>query len=135
ALKEFPQFQEYYKAYLAPAKSKETINKEFEKIKSSWASKHYLKGDGLKQQWYLPETDVSDWKTMNIPAWWQDKGEENFNGAVWFRKTFDLPENHSGDFTLMLNQIDDYDITWVNGHQVGESYGNQNWRYYQVPKN
>lgn len=134
ALKEFPQFQEYYKAYLAPAKSKETINKEFEKIKPSWKSKHYLKGDGLKQQWYLPETDVSDWKTMNIPAWWQDKGEENFNGAVWFRKTFDLPENHNGDFTLMLNQIDDYDITWVNGHQVGESYGNQNWRYYQVPK-
>ncbi len=136
ALEEFPQFQEYYKAYLAPAKSKETINKEFEKIKSSWETKHYLKGNGLKQKWYLPETDVSDWKTMNIPAWWQDKGEENFNGAVWFRKTFDLPENHQGDtFHLVLNQIDDYDITWVNGHKVGESYGNLNWRYYSVPKN
>ncbi len=134
ALKDFPQFQEYFQEYLAPGKSKATIAKEFAKLKPSWEVKYYLKGNGLKQKWYLPETDVSNWKIMNIPAWWQDKGETDFNGAVWFRKTFDLPEDAKGEnFNLMLNQIDDYDIAWVNGHKVGESYGNQNWRYYSVP--
>jgi sialate O-acetylesterase len=73
---------------------------------------------------------------MEIPAWWEDKGMNDFDGAVWFRKTFDLPDNFTGDaFPIALNQIDDYDIVWVNGQKVGEGYGNQNWRNYGVPAN
>ena len=73
---------------------------------------------------------------MEIPSWWEDKGLTDFDGAVWFRKSFDFPENFKGDtFHLALNQIDDYDIVWINGQKVGESYGNQNWRNYKVPAN
>jgi sialate O-acetylesterase len=136
SLSGFPQFQHYYQEYLKPGKSFEEITAEFEKIKPRWEKDYYLKGKGLEEKWYLPETDISDWKTMEIPNWWEDKGLGDFDGAVWFRKSFDLPENFKADsFPLALNQIDDYDIVWVNGQKVGEGFGNQNWRNYKVAAN
>jgi sialate O-acetylesterase len=134
SLAKFPQFGDYYKSYLAPAKSFKEVTSEFEKSKSGWEEKYYLKGKGMDEKWYLPETNVTDWKTMDIPAWWEDKGLDDFDGAVWFRKTFDLPPGFKADaFSMALNQIDDYDIVWVNGNKVGEGFGNVNWRNYSVP--
>lgn len=134
ALSKFPQFHNYYRENLEPGKSFKEVNDAFEKWKPGWEATYYLKGKGFDQKWYLPETNVSDWKTMEIPSWWEDKGLKDFDGAVWFRKSFDLPDNFKADsFPLALNQIDDYDIVWVNGKKVGESYGNQNWRNYKVP--
>lgn len=136
ALSTFPQFNSFYKTYLAPAKSFKEITAAFEKNKPEWQAKYYLKGQGIENKWYLPETNVADWKTMEIPAWWEDKGLADFDGAVWFRKTFDLPQNFKEEaFRLALNQIDDYDMVWVNGKKVGEGYGNQSWRNYSVPAN
>lgn len=132
----FPQFSAYHKAYLAPAKSFKTITEAFEKIKPEWEKNYYWKGQGIDKKWYLPQTDISDWKTMEIPAWWEDAGLADFDGAVWFRKNFDLPENFKEDtFHVALNQLDDYDMVWVNGQKVGEGFGNLNWRNYKVPAN
>ena len=136
AIKQFPQFDGYYKENLLPGKSFKEVTAAFEKMKPSWEKKYYLKGEGIAQKWYLPETDVSDWKSMEVPNWWEDNGYKDFDGAMWFRKNFDLPENFKGDtFNLQLNQIDDYDITWINGKKIGEGYGNLNWRNYKVPAN
>lgn len=136
AIKPFSQFNSYYKENLFPNKSFKEVTAEFAKIKPSWEKNYYLKGQGIDQKWYLPETDVSDWKTMEVPNWWEDNGYKDFDGAMWFRKNFDLPGNFKADtFNLQLNQIDDYDITWVNGKKIGEGYGNLNWRNYKVPSN
>jgi len=134
AIATFPQFSNYHKNYLAPAKSFKAITEAFEKIKPEWQKNYYWKGQGIYKKWYLPETDITDWKTMEIPAWWEDAGLADFDGAVWFRKNFDLPKNFKEDtFHLALNQLDDYDIVWINGQKVGEGYGNLNWRNYKVP--
>jgi sialate O-acetylesterase len=136
AIKQFSQFNSYYKENLFPNKSFKEVTAAFEKIKPSWEKNYYLKGKGIDQKWYLPETDVSDWKTMEVPNWWEDNGYKDFDGAMWFRKNFDLPENFKADtFNLQLNQIDDYDITWINGKKIGEGYGNLNWRNYKVSAN
>lgn len=134
ALAEFPQFESYHKAWLAPGLSAAEINRQFEKKKDQWSRKHYLIGPGLDEKWFLPETEVSDWEEMILPAKWEDQGLPGFDGAVWFRKEFDLPDNFQADhYVLRLAQIDDHDIAWVNGHRVGETYGNLNWRNYTVP--
>ena len=136
ALSKFSQFRSHYNEYLAPGKSFKEVTAAFDKMKPEWEAEYYLKGKGIEQKWYLPGTNISDWKTMEIPSWWEDKGLTDFDGAVWFRKSFNFPENFKGDtFHLALNQIDDYDIVWINGQKVGESYGNQNWRNYKVPAN
>jgi sialate O-acetylesterase len=134
ALSPFPQFAPFCNKYLQPAKSFKEVTAAFEKIKPGWEATHYLGGEGLRNKWYLPTTDVTNWKAMEIPAWWEDKGLADFDGAVWFRKTFDLPPNFKGTvFPLHLNQIDDYDIVWVNGTKIGEGFGNINWRNYNIP--
>ncbi|ACU02982.1 sialate O-acetylesterase [Pedobacter heparinus] len=134
ALSPFPQFKPYADAYLAPAKSFKEITTAFEKMKPEWEQKYYWKGKGMEEKWYLPETDISTWKTIEVPSWWEDQELPGFDGAVWFRKSFDLPKDFKAEhFLLQLNQIDDYDMVWINGVKVGEGFGNQNWRNYQVP--
>jgi sialate O-acetylesterase len=134
ALSGFSQFDSFYKEYLAPGKSFKEITAVFEKMKPEWESGYYLRGQGIEQEWYLPRTDISDWKTMEIPSWWEDKGLTDYDGAVWFRKSFDLPADFKEDsLVLALDQVDDYDIMWINGQKVGEGYGNLNWRNYKVP--
>jgi sialate O-acetylesterase len=136
ALKKFPQFSSYYKQYLTPGKSFKEMTATFEKMKPAWQKKYYLKGRGFDEKWYLPETDISDWKTTEVPGWWEEKDDTDFDGAMWYRKNFDLPKDFKSDtFLLQLNQIDDYDIVWINGNKVGEGFGNLNWRNYKVPAN
>src|SRR5690606_22634944 len=86
--------------------------------------------------WFLPHTDISSWNTMEIAGntWEEEENLKDFDGAVWFRKNFDLPDEFEGDSLLLqLLQIDNHDITWVNGHRIGETFGRHNHRNYQVP--
>jgi len=135
AIHQFSQFDNYYNEYLAPKKSFKELTDEFEKIKPDWKKNQYLKDDpGLEQHWYQPSTNTTDWKTMEIPAYWEDKGLPDYDGSVWFRKEFDLPKDtKTGYFNINLGQINDYNIAWVNGHKIGETYGNLNYSNYFVP--
>ncbi|HVU58944.1 MAG TPA: sialate O-acetylesterase [Puia sp.] len=135
ALHAFPQFEVYYREYLAGGQSFSTMTKAFEKMKPEWEKNYYKKDDpGFEQQWYLPGTDTSGWKTMELPGYWEDKGLADYNGSVWFRRSFDVPVGYKKEgMWVGIGQVDDYDITYVNGHKVGESFGNQNYRNYFVP--
>jgi sialate O-acetylesterase len=135
AIHEFPQFDNFYNTYLKPHKSMKKITEDFDKIKSSWNKKYYLKNDpGLEHQWFKPETDISDWKTMNQPSHWEDNELKDYDGSVWFRKSYDsFPRNFMGRANISLGQVDDYNICWVNGVKVGEGYGNQNLYSYEIP--
>ena len=134
AIHQFPQFDSYYNTFLAPNKSMSQMKADFEKAKPTWEKQYYTVNDpGLEQQWYKPDTDTSDWQTMNLPGYWEDKGLPDYDGSVWFRRTFDLPPNFKGAFRFGVGPVDDYDIAWVNGVKVGETYGNQNLRSYSVP--
>ncbi len=135
AIKQFPQFDGFYNAYLGPKKTMKQLGDEFDKIKASWEKDYYLKDDpGLTNEWYKPTTDTSDWKPIRVPGYWEDKELPNYDGSVWFRRSFDLPDNYKGEgFRISLGQVDDYNITWVNGHKVGETMGNLNSSGYNIP--
>ena len=132
ALKPFPQFQEVLNKMEAPGKNFEQLNADLKTFRMQWDSAYYFKNDpGIIQNWQDPSTDISDWKEMDIPNLWEDAGLANYDGSVWFRREFDLPEGFQGEnFNIALNQIDDSDIAWVNGVKIGESFGNRNWRNY-----
>lgn len=135
AIQQFSQFDEFYRTYIAPGKSLEAIKNDFEKIKPAWSKAYYLKNDpGLEEKWYLPQTDISDWKTMKQPSHWEDNELASYDGSVWFRKSYDsLPKDFMGNTTVSLGQIDDYNICWINGVKIGEGYGNMNMYTYRVP--
>ena len=74
------------------------------------------------------------WKTMTVPTLWEDAGEPDLNGVVWFRKTFDLPASAANAAAeLQLGMVDDIDTTWVNGVKVGATVGYNLVRKYAVP--
>jgi sialate O-acetylesterase len=132
AIRTFPQFSNYYNAYLAPQKDFKQLTDAFEKIKPDWKKNYYLKDDpGLKQQWFLPSANTDDWKVMEMPGFWEDKGLPGYNGSVWFRREFELPKDYKGGgYHINLGQVDDYNTAWVNGHEIGENFGNLNYSNY-----
>ena len=135
SLKQFPQFKQALKESSELNKDFKQLNEELVQYRESWDKEYYLKGPGMEEKWFLPETPTQDWKTTTIPNFWEYDGLDH-DGAVWFRKEFDLPEGFDSDaLDIHLNQIDDYDIAWVNGEKVGETFGNRNFRNYWVPKN
>ena len=84
--------------------------------------------------WSAAVLDTTGWETMILPTLWEDAGHPGFDGVVWFRKSFDLPDNWSGhDVELRLSAIDDIDTTWVNGTEVGATVGYNLPRAYRVP--
>ena len=135
ALQQFPQFSNYYNEYLVPNQSFKEITAAFEKQKPQWEKQYYLVNDsGLIQQWYLPATNVEDWKWINTPGYWEDQGLADYDGSVWFRRDFTLPANYKNEgYAVNLGQVDDYAIAWVNGHKIGETFGKLNYANYQVP--
>ena len=137
ALRQFPQFEQMIGPIVKDGKSFAQLHSSFEKVKKDW-DKHYYKGTGFEEEWFKPETGVNDWKPIKASGntWEQVEDLATYDGAVWFRTTFDLPQNFSGEsFPISLMQIDDYDIAWVNGHKIGETYGRHNHRNYSVPSN
>lgn len=136
SLLQFPVFQEEMRPTVSTGKSFAELNADFERYKKKWYGRHYYRGPGVKERWYLPETDFSDWKAINLSGntWEQEPDLKDFDGAVWVKTTFDFDAGKTQDsLNLQLSQIDDYDIAWVNGVKVGETFGAHNHRNYKVP--
>ena len=81
--------------------------------------------------WATPNFDDSSWKTMSLPAYFENKGLPNFDGVVWFRKKVNIAANNT-DFTLSY-LADDDDMIWVNGNYIGETKGYNVKRHYTIP--
>ncbi|MDP4240737.1 MAG: sialate O-acetylesterase [Bacteroidota bacterium] len=97
------------------------------------ADKGKLNGQAV---WAKMNLDETDWKTMNIPDVWENQGLPGFDGVVWFRKTVDIPTDwQNKDLKLNLDMIDDNDVTYFNGVEVGHTEGYNLSRTYNIPAN
>ncbi len=86
-----------------------------------------------KTAWHMPEVDHANWKSMQLPVLWEQAGLPGFDGIVWFRRTFTLPENFANQAgTLTLGPIDDIDVTFVNGEKVGTTEQYNEPREYEI---
>ncbi|MCW3055793.1 MAG: Sialic acid-specific 9-O-acetylesterase [Chthonomonadales bacterium] len=123
-----PQVDSVEKTYAA---LKTGAGGTFEQQLAAW----YGKNDpGTAHTWGKTDFDAADWKTMKLPVAWESAGLPDYDGVVWFRKEFDLPDGWSGkELVLHLGPIDDDDTTYVNGVQVGATRGYNIDRVYKVP--
>jgi sialate O-acetylesterase len=82
------------------------------------------------------EYNDSKWPVMILPTQFERVIGE-FDGAVWFRKMVDLPQNMAGkDLTLSLGPVDDMDRTFFNGKLIGSTEVSGFWqaeRNYEIP--
>jgi len=108
-----------------------SINEQ-NKIKYLEAEKNDV---GLKEKWYDPKTDISSLKELNVPGAWVSTELGRTLGNVWYFKQIELPEKVAGEpAKISLGIIDDGDVVWVNGVKVGEGYGYNVRRIYDIPK-
>jgi sialate O-acetylesterase len=86
--------------------------------------------------WADPSLDDSGWSDMPVPSYWEDHGYAGMDGVAWYRVAFDLSDQAARDgATIALAAIDDDDIAWVNGVEVGRTAGYDVGRVYRVPAN
>ena len=98
---------------------------------------HEQTGDrGLtgSKPWYDTAYVPKEWRTINIPGYWEDQGVKDLNGIVWYRREIDLPPAMAGTTaTVFLGRIVDADVLYINGKQVGNTTYQYPQRRYHIP--
>lgn len=81
------------------------------------------------------QLDDSGWAAIAVPSVWESQGYAGMDGVAWYRTTFELSEREAAaGVELGVGQIDDSDVTWVNGQRVGGVHNGYNVpRVYKVP--
>lgn len=76
----------------------------------------------------LPETDDEAWPELRVPALWGD------NRYAWCRVKVTIPAAWQGrDVRLSIGAVDDNDITYLNGVEIGRTNGWDTPREYMLP--
>jgi len=70
------------------------------------------------------DADRSSWNTMRIPNNWYLTEVGDYDGAVWFSRMFDLPqEMEEKDVSLEFLAVDYMAEVWLNGNYLGSHEG------------
>jgi len=99
---------------------------------------------GQKHGWYREDFDDSKWAEIPVPGKWEDAGFTEqvgemisswkpYNGCAWYRLRVRIPEEWRGfPLLLYLGRIDDMDITYWNGQEIGKSDSVESERAYRL---
>jgi len=89
--------------------------------------------DSSPEKFHPTDFDDSDWKTIPVPGYWEYNGYKAVDGVAWYRNKMSIPASWVGKpLTVSLGVIDDIDVTYVNGEQVGSTTGWNVQRSYEV---
>ena len=95
---------------------------DLSRIQKEWFANNVAADIGQKEKRYDPATDTRQWRNATLPfpdaaAAWND------DGTVWVRFDASVPPQWVGKaLDLHLGAVDDVDITYVNGHEVGRTW-------------
>ena len=74
-----------------------------------------LRLGATKPDWRVPAAEeLGAWGEMEVPGNWETRGLPDFDGVVWFTRTFEWPQgaNSSG---LTLGRVNNTSEIWING--------------------
>lgn len=116
------------------AASGEIRAREVKTVLSRWPGALVNEIDGGDADWSAAQLEDSDWLAIQVPGLWETQQFPGVDGILWYRKTFNLTRAEAdAGIILGLGRIDDNDITWINGHQVGATNAYDQIRTYSVP--
>ena len=106
--------------------------------RQEWTRRLVDEDIGQREHWFDPATDTRAWRPLDLPM--PSVAEAlNTMGSFWFRQDVEIPPAWVGrKLVLNLGAIDDGDVTWVNGREVGRTLydvrdGWRTPRHYAVP--
>lgn len=122
-LKENPALTSILTNYIASLKDFPTRKAQFDRDLAAWKAEVYhvdLGNDGYGLGYADPSRDVSSWNKVTLPNLIEVTEGRQMDGAVWYRKEIELPADWAGKtLHVCLGTIDDFDITYFNGHRIG----------------
>jgi len=136
-LKTMPDFCSQVEDIERTASAWTDIEKKYNQEYATWLAQVNNVDKGIadgKALWANADLSESGWATIKIPNYWEKQGLVGFDGMVWLRKTIDIPAGwQNKDLKLNLDIIDDNDITYFNGVEIGRTQGWNISRIYTVP--
>ena len=138
------------RAWYDPAGAKALEGPRALELLDLYASDPYAATQAFVPQWFAwwraQDSGREPWKNSALLDWkpipkfsfwneWKGTGLDTAPRAnVWLRKIITLtPEQAKGEGQLAIGAIDDMDLTFVNGHPVGYTFGWGVERTYRVP--
>lgn len=104
-----------------------TVRERVEKIQGSKINS--------SDEFSFKEASFNDvnWPEMNAPELWENQQLPNLDGVVWMRKSIEISKDDAeNDAIIELAQIDDMDITYINGIEVGTTNKYDEKRAYEI---
>ena len=72
--------------------------------------------------WTGLDYNDGNWRSIKTPMYWENQGYIDIDGIGWYRKEITLNEEQTNsNLTLHLGKIDDSDITFFNGIEIGKT--------------
>jgi sialate O-acetylesterase len=134
SLEQIPDFKSAVEA-IRKQTDNETKESYNQKIKD-WSTRVLAADQGLVKKtpvWANTQLNETGWHTMQIPCLWENDNLADFDGVVWFRKAIDIPSDWEGkNLELHLGMVDDNDITYFNGKEIGATEGYNEERIYTI---
>nr|WP_262497461.1 sialate O-acetylesterase [Mucilaginibacter gotjawali] len=136
ALKTMPAFAPFVKA-IEGGLTQQKIDAQYQTQVREWIDAVNDKDPGFRQSkpiWAEPAFDDSAWQKMTLPAYWEQAGVPAYDGTIWFRKKVIIPASWAGkDLKLNMGGIDDYDVSYFNGTEIGHTESFFYKRSYTIP--
>lgn len=111
------------------------MDEYYAEMENVWSEAELRDGEneGAAAGWQQPDFDDSHWLRMDLPGSFENAGWR-VDGAFWLRRSFDLPEGMTSEGVVFaLGAIDDFDITYLNGKEIGGT-GRDTPRWWQHPR-
>jgi beta-mannosidase len=89
-----------------------------------WRYRKDEKGTGVADRFHEPATDISGWRTMDIPSNWYLTEVGSYHGVIWFARDFEFRDDPAGrEHRLVFHGIDYIGEVWLNGKHLGGHEG------------
>ncbi len=102
-------------------------------------SKGWKMQTGDNPEYLKPDFDDSGWKSIQVGSPWETEGYANYDGIAWYRLKVVIPSSNRTNnpfikgLQLSLGRIDDEDISFMNGIEIGRGSGWDQQREYVIP--
>lgn len=107
---------------IALAEEEAKLAEEIKQRIAQWPGALDANYEMASADWSAPAQDESDWVKITAPELWEQQEFAGLDGVAWYRKHFTLNKDQTlRNLELGLARIDDHDITYINGHKVGET--------------
>jgi sialate O-acetylesterase len=123
-LKNLPVYADRYKEYERYLGTDfQTAQAEYQKKLAEYNKARLDSGnEGERNGWQAANFADSSWKSVKLPGTVEGIVGRNIDGAFWFRTSVNLSASDAGSAAeLTLGAIDDFDVTYINGQQVGKT--------------